>query len=363
MAEGPAFSMAERSPAARYGHIFIAEFVAGLRHHALLFAGGAAVFATGLAMSLVSGYLLHPSPLDFAVSYVGVAGLFVGLSIFLLKFVRMVLIEKPAAPLAELARWLRHDLLGPARLANGVNGMIFVFLLIGGFTMSKNNVSRFGGFHWDETFSDLDRHLHFGRYPADLLQPLLGHPWITVLIDRNYVLWFPVLFASCFVVSFQTARSALRHRFLLALLVTWGIGGTILAVLLSSAGPVYFARVTGLADPYAPHFAYLAAVGRDFGLKALDIQDRLWATYRGTPSVSLISAMPSMHAAMAVLVAIGCWVYGGVVRWAGSVFAALILIGSVHLGWHYASDTYAGVIIAVIAWLVAGRLTRWHLSR
>jgi len=312
-------------------------------------------------MSLVSGYLLHPSPLDFAVSYVGVAGLFVGLSIFLVKFVRMVLIEKPAAPLAELARWLRHDLLGPARLANGANGMIFVFLLIGGFTMSKNNVSRFGGFRWDETFSDLDRNLHFGRLPADLLQPLLGHPWITVLIDRNYVLWFPVLFASCFVVSFQTVRSALRHRFFLALLITWGIGGTVLAVLLSSAGPVYFARVTGLADPYAPHFAYLAEVGRSYGLKALEIQDRLWATYRGTPSVSLISAMPSMHAAMAVLVAIGCWVYGGVVRWVGAVFAALILIGSIHLGWHYASDTYAGIAIAAVAWNLAGRLTRWHL--
>lgn len=362
MAHGTMSPVAAERPAAGYVRTLVTEFVLGLGHHALLFAGGATIFSAGLLLSLASGYLLAASPLDFVVSYVGIAGLFVGLAIVLYKLLRMVLIERPPAPLAELARWLRHDILNPARLANGANGMIFVFLLMGGFTMAKNSVSRFGGFRWDERLGDMDRILHFGFYPHEWLQPLLGHPLITFLLDRNYVLWFPVLFASCFVVAFQAERSPGRHRFLLAMLLTWGIGGTFLAVLLSSAGPVYFASVTMLADPYAAQMAYLHAVDQIYGLKALDIQDRIWATYLGDPSISLISAMPSMHTAVAVLVCLGCWSYGGVLRVLGPVFAGLIVLGSIHLVWHYAIDAYVGIAIATLAWILSKPITAWYLA-
>ena len=362
MAHGTTSPVAVDRAGAGFIRRFATEFVLGLGHHALLFAGGATIFSAGLLLSLASGHLLAASPLDFVVSYVGIAGLFVGLAILLYKLLRMVLIERPPAPLAELARWLRHDILNPARLANGANGMIFVFLLMGGFTMAKNSVSRFGGFRWDERLGDIDRILHFGFYPHEWLQPLLGYPLITFLLDRNYVLWFPVLFASCFVVAFQTGRSPGRHRFLLAMLLTWGIGGTFLAVLLSSAGPVYFARVTMLADPYAAQMAYLHGVDQIYGLKALAIQDRIWATYLGDPSISLISAMPSMHSAVAVLVCLGCWSHGGVLRVLGLVFASLIVLGSIHLVWHYAIDAYAGIAIATLAWVMSKRITNWYLA-
>jgi membrane-associated phospholipid phosphatase len=63
-----------------------------------------------------------------------------------------------------------------------------------------------------------------------------------------------------------------------------------------------------------------------------------------------ISAMPSMHVATSVLMALYAARHA---RWAGWImwiFAGLIQIGSVHLGWHYAVDGYLGGIVALAAW-------------
>ncbi|MGA7269029.1 MAG: hypothetical protein WBX21_14855 [Aestuariivirga sp.] len=182
---GRDLAIAAASPSSSFGRHFVSELLMAMRHHVLLFAGGAVVFAAGYALAIASGYMLAPSPLDFAVSYVGVAALIVGLALVLLKMLRMALVERPQSPVAELARWVRHDVLSPARLANGICGMTFVFLLMGGFTMAKNTISRFGGFRWDTSFAELDRLLHFGVYPHEVLQPVLGHPWISFLLDRN----------------------------------------------------------------------------------------------------------------------------------------------------------------------------------
>ena len=43
----------------------------------------------------------------------------------------------------------------------------------------------------------------------------------------------------------------------------------------------------------------------------------------------------------------------------GLSFAALIFVGSIHLGWHYAIDGYAGAAVALFGWWAAGRLVRW----
>ena len=49
-------------------------------------------------------------------------------------------------------------------------------------------------------------------------------------------------------------------------------------------------------------------------------------------------------------------------KWLGyllSVFAALIFVGSIHLGWHYAIDGYAGAAVALVCWWVAGKIVDW----
>jgi membrane-associated phospholipid phosphatase len=48
-------------------------------------------------------------------------------------------------------------------------------------------------------------------------------------------------------------------------------------------------------------------------------------------------------------------------RWAGimmTIFASLIMVGSVMLAWHYAVDGYAGILIAILCWKASGWLIR-----
>ena len=69
--------------------------------------------------------------------------------------------------------------------------------------------------------------------------------------------------------------------------------------------------------------------------------------------------MPSMHLASTF-----CCVLLGLAtrRWLGAVFgvfALLILVGSVHLGWHYAVDGYVAIIATCAIWRAVG----WLLDR
>jgi membrane-associated phospholipid phosphatase len=49
--------------------------------------------------------------------------------------------------------------------------------------------------------------------------------------------------------------------------------------------------------------------------------------------------------------------------WFFAVYAIVILVGSVHLGWHYAVDGYAGIFIAGFSWWLAGIVARWVAAR
>ncbi|MCC6206122.1 MAG: phosphatase PAP2 family protein, partial [Hyphomicrobiales bacterium] len=70
------------------------------------------------------------------------------------------------------------------------------------------------------------------------------------------------------------------------------------------------------------------------------------------------SAFPSMHVASAVLFAL-YWrkraPRTAPLFWA---FAAVIMLGSVVLAWHYAVDGYAGALIAWAIWSLVGRSQR-----
>jgi len=71
-----------------------------------------------------------------------------------------------------------------------------------------------------------------------------------------------------------------------------------------------------------------------------------------------ISAMPSMHVSMALLVALSAAKISRAGAFCGYAFFAAILVGSVHLGPHYAVDGYVSVAVTLVAWTVAGRLAR-----
>jgi membrane-associated phospholipid phosphatase len=89
------------------------------------------------------------------------------------------------------------------------------------------------------------------------------------------------------------------------------------------------------------------------------VQDTLWQSYTQGGLVAGISAMPSMHNATALLLAlVGARIDWrlGILLW---IHCALIFIGSIHLAWHYAVDNYVGWAIALACWWLARPVARW----
>ncbi|HEX6119288.1 MAG TPA: phosphatase PAP2 family protein, partial [Dongiaceae bacterium] len=161
---------------------------------------------------------------------------------------------------------------------------------------------------------------------------------------------------------FSMRDDRLRKQFFFTVLLGWILLGNVAAMLLSSAGPCFFARVTGLPDPYEPLALYLAGVDPVNPIFAVTAQKILWHAYefRSLTVGAGISAMPSMHVALVALFALVCW---RVRRWLGvamTIYALIVLVTSVHLAWHYAVDGYIGAAGMIAIWWVVGRIIAWR---
>ena len=211
----------------------------------------------------------------------------------------------------------------------------------------------------DAQWQALDLFLHGGTAPWVWLQPLLAHPLLTSALNVAYHLWYFIVLGAVYLMAFASGRPQLRMQFLLSFVLSWIVLGNVLAVLGSSAGPCYYGQIVPGADPYAPLMAYLQEANRHYPVWALNVQHILWVNYHDSFGSSAlgIAAMPSMHVASSVLLALLGWRLHRAAGMAASVFALLILLASVHLGWHYAVDGYVGAAGAVLIWRLAGRLT------
>lgn len=241
------------------------------------------------------------------------------------------------------------------------------------FSVFKELIPAIQPFYLDQPLHALDRIIHLGKDPWTLLQPLFGHPAVTYVIDGLYALWFFVMYFAVLLQMTSTKDRRLRLQFLLSSVLAWTLLGSLGAVLLSSAGPCYFGDVTGSPDPYAPLMSYLrdtvqsaqlSVFGHELSsqLIAVRVQDMLWDGYQGGGAGfgHGISAAPSMHVASTWLVARMLQAHGRrVLAICGWGFFVVILLGSVHLGWHYAVDGYISIVGAWAIWRAVG----WWLDR
>lgn len=238
--------------------------------------------------------------------------------------------------------------------------VLLVPCFAGSFTAFKNAIPHILPFAFDLPLMQADRFLHFGQDPWILLQPLLGQPLVTSLISYLYNLWLPLMYLVFYWQVFSQGDLRLRMQYLLSFVVTWALCGSLLALLLSSAGPWLFQELTGLAEPYGPLMDYLYLADQSFKNWSLEAQAYLWASYH-TQEVATgggISAMPSLHVAIAVLQALLGWRVNRRLGLLFTLYAAVILIGSVHLAWHYALDGYLSILLALVIWKLVG----WALS-
>jgi hypothetical protein len=179
------------------------------------------------------------------------------------------------------------------------------------------------------------------------------------VIDVLYILWLP-LNAGMIIWQGWSPRRDVRRRFFLTYVLVYILLGTAAAIALSAAGPCYYAGVTDDPSPYRPLMDYLKGLDATQPLIAVRVQHTLWENYASGSNMPFvgISAMPSVHVAVAVLFAITGWQTARWLGWLLTGYAAVILVGSVHLGWHYAVDGYAGMAGALGIWTVVGIFLR-----
>ena len=282
-----------------------------------------------------------------------------GYPVYVMVFVR------PKRLLRYLANDLRGVWLVPERILGGAIVFLLLPTVISIYSSIKVLIPFLQPYDWDVTFLAWDRLLHGGYDPWTLIQPMLGYPIVTSVVNFLYNLWFFVLYGMLFWQAFSLRDRFLRMQFLLTMVLVWALLGGLLATLWSSAGPVYFGRVTGLADPFVALMDYLRSVAEVHSVWAVETQEKLWQAHASGEGMigGGISAMPSVHVATSVTFALLTW---RVHRWLGALFwlyAGVIMIGSVHLAWHYAVDGYVSLVLTSALWVLVGRWMTWRASR
>ena len=225
----------------------------------------------------------------------------------------------------------------------------------------KAAIPKIQPFRWDEALMRADLLLHLGVAPWQRLQPLLGHPDVTELMDLLYYVWIPFVTGLVYWQAWSPHR-ARRMRFFLTYTVGWILLGTVIATLLSSAGPCFYSAVTGAAQPLRAAHGVPPRRERDPPARSRSRSRASCSTSTRSGHVSpwnAISAMPSIHVAMPVVFTMLAWQTDRVLGAAFAAFGVIVFLGSVHLGWHYAVDGYVSVLTMIAVW----RLTGWFVPR
>lgn len=246
------------------------------------------------------------------------------------------------------------DFTRPVRLVRAATAAVAIALIINVYGSWKRALTTVRPFSWDERLADLDRGLHLGVDPWRLLQPWVGTPSATLALDTVYYTWLPITFATMGWLVWSR-QDGLRGRALVGLAVVWIGLGNVMAMALSSAGPAFYAHLVPGPDPFAPLIRYLQETALEVSLFAPELQQTLWRLHvTGTTDIYTgISAMPSVHVAVPALYACAGWERN---RWLGvgfGFYTLLILLATVHLGWHYAIDGYLAIVAVGVYWWVA----------
>lgn len=203
--------------------------------------------------------------------------------------------------------------------------------------------------YWaDRLFADLDK-LLFGVDPWILSHGLIG-PFGTAVLDKLYMIWFPVILLA-FAFSVFSGDSKYRLKASTSYFLVWLLLGNVMAIAFASVGPCFY------DDFYADQrFVPLMDVLARQGVTAVRIQDYLLATNGHEALGNGISAMPSVHCGLTMLIVMMAldrygWSWQPLLAFA---YHLAILVGSVHLGWHYAVDgIFSSLLIPPIWWIVS----------
>lgn len=284
----------------------------------------------------------------------------VGLLLLLIGRLRNDFLGQPHSSLAEAKAFLANRWKAD-RWLSIVSPPLTVTILLCTFNIYKQVELPSVGFPAEPYLVNLDQVL-FGADGWMVTHWLFSSPWATELLDLAYHAWFLPMTLGVVLCSFARPGSRLALRYLLSYVLLWILLGTLIASLVPASGPCFYQyfhpdteRFSQLTSLLAQQDHFIRAHGLS-GLRSVEYQRLLLHDYHSS-SLALgagISAMPSLHNAMAVLFA--CAAYQADRRM-GRLFAGyavLIWIGSIHLGWHYAIDGIVAAALTIGIWKLTG---------
>ena len=182
--------------------------------------------------------------------------------------------------------------------------------------------------HWEASM--------FGTQPARTLAGALPYGALSELVHLGYILFYPIVYVPPFLL-YIARRQTEFGRTVFAVMATY-----VVCFVVFVAFPVEGPRYAWPAPPGVP--------GGPIRWVTLAILER--GSSRGT-------AFPSSHAAVAVAQAVAALRYQRRVGVAVAVTSALLIVGAVYGGFHYAVDMAVGAVVGLaVSLAVAARLTR-----
>jgi hypothetical protein len=222
----------------------------------------------------------------------------------------------------------------------------------------KTAIPLFNSSNWDAVWIGADKAIH-GADAWRLLQPVLGFPIVTSALSFAYHAWMLLIYVGGVYFCFIVKNRELRARYFIGFFAIWTVLGVALATGFASVGPCFVGPLLG-DHRFDEQMAYLASANEKFPVLVLPVQQMLLAWHAaGTNGLGGgITAMPSMHVAMALLFALSMARVSkraGLYAW---LFFLVILVASVHLAYHYAVDGYVAILVTLVLWAMAGPLAR-----
>jgi hypothetical protein len=230
--------------------------------------------------------------------------------------------QRPIAVLKDnlRAQWRRYAVILLGMTLAGVDMYFFMIL--------KPELNVLFPFWADPHLANLDSWM-LGRDPWQLFSG-----WNLELLAWLYSpFWFFSILLTFYWLLLRPS-SAAKSTAILAYFATWSIFGPISQALFSSGGPIFYKRL-GFGDRFEA--MPVPALART-------ISNYLWTAYhqRSLAPGAGISAMPSLHlASMAWMLMVFATFRS---RWLvpAAFLTVIIYVGSVALGWHYATDGLIG---------------------
>ena len=188
-----------------------------------------------------------------------------------------------------------------------------------------------------------DKFMFFGHLPTAVLQRLWWHGYVTwydFVFYGAYTLHFVLPFALAVLV--WKTREKQYWRVITAYLLLSFAG--FLTFLAFPAAPPWMASDKGLIEPIA-HVS--SSIWYAFGIHDFpSVYNKI--------SPNPVAAMPSLHAAYSMLFALYITrLFNTRWRWLAWMYPLLIWVGTTYMGEHYVIDIVAGIVYAVVAYLIS----------